>query len=88
MIGTTLVSKWGKRLMVLHSVWPAITAVPLSRAVRKYNGRIDLYALKDPKREGKPDPCWRQNVDKVIEHARSELGVSYNIKVLFINGVL
>ena len=43
-----VVSRWGKRLMVLHSVWPAVTAVPLRRAVRKYNGRVDLYALKDP----------------------------------------
>jgi hypothetical protein len=61
---------WGERLMILQAELVGIQAVPLSATVKRYNGLVDWYRIKDEHRSA---------VDKVLAKATKDLGRAFGI---------
>lgn len=79
-----LVICWQGRLIALQAVGRGVVAVPLSEAVRKYNGKVDWYKLvKVTTQNAQPDDLtethWAANKDKVLNHAVKDLGLPFNL---------
>jgi hypothetical protein len=67
---TAIAAWWNQRLMVIESVEKkGVRTLPLSEAIRKYHGDIDLYkpALSDKKRQ------------EIVDDASSFLGLDYGL---------
>lgn len=43
---SAVVLRWDSRIMIAQAEYPRLEAVPLSVAVKKYEGRVDWYPLK------------------------------------------
>ncbi len=92
-----LVAKWSDRVMVLQAKQRGVVAVPLSKTIAKYPGRVDWYRLKRPARSAQvggtvneasreEDPVsWDEAVERAISHAKAELGVAYGWGNLLLN---
>jgi hypothetical protein len=65
-----IAARWGDRLMILQAELVGIQAVPLSATVKRYNGLVDWYRIKDE---------YRSAVDKVLAKATGDLGRAFGI---------
>jgi hypothetical protein len=61
---------WNDRLMVLESVGKGMIATPLSKNVKKYPGRVDLFRTFDHI----PD----NDREMIVRHAQQKLGDEYS----------
>ena len=63
---------WGERLMILQAEPAGLQAVPLSNTVKRYDGLVDWYKIKDE---------YRNQVDmrKVLAEAKKDLGLPFGI---------
>lgn len=72
---------WGDRLMVLQAEYgPGVQAVPVSRAVGKYNGNVEWFALRDEDRS-------EERMAKLRHVAQKRLGDRYSVVELFLVGL-
>jgi len=62
----------GERLMVFHAVIRGVRHEPASRAVRRYNGRVDWFSLE-------PDLHAGIDRDGIIREARGNLGKPFAV---------
>lgn len=63
---------WGDRLMVLQAEFgPGVQAVPVSRAVGKYDGFVEWYSLRDEHRT-------TERIDALRRAAQRHLGEPYS----------
>jgi hypothetical protein len=61
---------WGDRLMILQAEPVGLQAVPLSSTVKRYDGLVDWYKIKDEYR----DPV---KVGRVLAEAKKDLGLPF-----------
>ena len=72
---------WGDRLMVLQvELMPGVQALPVSRAVGLYPGRVEWYSLKDEHRQD-------HHLEKLRHEALRALGDGYSVSGLFLVGL-
>lgn len=92
-----LVARWSDRVMVLQAKQRGVVAVPLSKTIADYPGRVDWYRLKRPadaaqaggsasrasrETDGLP---WDDAVGRAISNAKADLGVEYGWGNLLLN---
>jgi len=75
---STIVARWGDRLMILQAEGVGLQAIPLSVAVQAYPGRADWYRLR---RDASPEVPTR--IPAVLSEARSDLGLKFGTMDLF-----
>jgi hypothetical protein len=92
-----LVAKWSDRVMVLQAQQRGVVAVPLSKTIAKYPGRVDWYGLRRQTRSAQvggvveeapsgalPLPT-EDAVRQAISNAQADLGVGYGWGSLLLN---
>lgn len=67
---SALVGWWHRRLMLFQAELTAVQAVPLSVALRSYEGLVDWYKVR-PEHRAKVDPM------RVLDEAKANLGLPY-----------
>lgn len=75
---STIVARWGERLMILQAEGVGLQAIPLSVAIHDYPGRADWFRLD---RDRLPD--WPQKLPGVLAEARTDLGLKFGVGDLF-----
>ncbi|MEI8256646.1 MAG: hypothetical protein WCJ30_13310 [Deltaproteobacteria bacterium] len=72
---------WEDRLMVLQvELFPGVQALPVSRAVGAYDGRVEWYSLKDELRT-------KKTIDALRRVAQTRLGDRYSVLDLVLVGL-
>lgn len=72
---------WNDRLMVLQAeLGPGVQAVPVSRAVGRYDGRVEWFTLRDEHRTA-------ERIDTLRRAAQMHLGDPYSAVDLFLVGL-
>jgi hypothetical protein len=67
---------WGERLMILQAEPVGLQAVPLSSTVKRYDGLVDWYKIKDEYRN-------QIDVDGVLTEAKKDLGLPFGTLAAF-----
>src|SRR5690349_18763909 len=65
-----LVGWWHERIMLFQADLPNVQAVPLSVAIRQYDGVVDWYTLR-------PEHRARADTMSILEEAKVNLGLPY-----------